>query len=153
MNTTTETDAFVTLVCAACDQPIGKQYKLSPLDSISIPSLVHRQTAPRFVLSRGALTSYVLGSTSSGSNDGAEIHAAIGEAAGIVANAEAALLLPETTARFDALERADGDVRLQLAQLMRVVLSLDQRLRSVEERNGDRAADVGAERSKRPHLG
>ena len=118
---------YASLQCSACKHPLGRQYSQPPQPSLE--NVVHREEAPRYTLSRVALESYVLGSAQSGPSSNGTNDAGQSSATAI-----------EPATRIEALETSEADVRLQLAQVMRVVLALDQRLRSLE--------DVGPERKR-----
>ena len=140
-------DSFTSLQCSSCKHPLGRCYSSPPQPALAY--VVHQKDAPRYALSRASLESYMLGSAASGQLDGKIEDCGTGEAGasnghdkcerGLAGAAAAALeeVLPST--RIEALERSDADVRVQLAQVMRVVLALDQRLRSLESDGGDAA--------------
>lgn len=146
-----ETDASATLSCAACGHTLGQQYKKPP--TAALDGIVHSSSSPRYALTRGALDSYVLGSAA---QDNGEVVAPADdtEGRGSVAPTglamEAAAMSSAAIARIDALESADADVQLQIAQLMRVVLSLDQRLRTFEELERDGDDNAAGRGRKRP---
>ena len=132
--------AFATLRCSACHHKLGRCYQQPPKESLT--HLVHRDDAPRYTLSRASLESYVLGSTQAKHTTGG------GTSSSTELSSDVALL-PIPSERVAALEASEADMRLQLSQLMRVVLALDQRLRSLEV--GDGAAGDGLAR-KRHHA-
>lgn len=121
-------EAFSELRCSACQHNLGKCFTQPPQPSLT--DLVHRKDAPRYALSRAALQSYVLGSAQA---EHAVNGAPAGGAAGNDSPSPEMLQRFEPNGRLEALETSETAVRLQLAQLMRVVLALDERLRSLED--------------------
>ena len=150
--------AFLQLRCAACEHAVGRVYRQAPS-----PALIHildQPAAPRYALEQTALASYVLGSA------GLAAFGAVDAEQTADADAADAQQSPpdghpqhqhqhqqqrvglsatldggggaSTAAELDAM-------REQMGQLMRVVLALDQRLRSVEadgaNRGGAREGD------------
>ena len=134
-------DGCLPLHCSACEHVVGRLYEQAP--QLALTHLVHRPEAPRYCLVQDALASYVLGSA------GLQVNAAAVEDEEAVADSAKRQKLTDASAatgvdgiaaaagdgsgRLEALESSDANVRQQLAQLMRVVLALDQRLRGLEE--------------------
>lgn len=139
-----ETSEFFTLRCSSCKHDLGRRYKAAP--SSSLDDIVHRPEAPRLCLTRLSLECYVLGSANQASiGDNANgMHCSDHQ----TASSPGALVSTggHVEGRVQALERTEADVREQLAQLMRVVLALDQRLRSLEG-DGD-GSELGGERKR-----
>ena len=117
---------FGKLSCSKCDAELGRIYRRA---EPALQHIVHQPSAPRYTLYRAALGSYVLGSAK-------EQH----DAAQPGREADAPREVPPAASQSVADPSAAADeVRVQLAQLMRVVLGLDQRLRAIEQ--GGLAAD------------
>ena len=148
-------DNYLPLHCSACEHVVGRLYEQAP--QLALVHLVHRPEAPRYCLVQDALASYVLGSAGLPVDTAAEESeeaaadsakrqkvtdaAAATRADGIAAAATVAAAGDGSSSlRLDALESSDANVRQQLAQLMRVVLALDQRLRGLEESGASAAA-------------
>jgi hypothetical protein len=143
------------LRCAHCNHELGRTYKQPPTPALS--SLVHQDGTPRYCLTRSALESYVLGTAkmqhdaqgvASGNGAAAlsdEPHGASEAGMGLAADA-IATGSGDVLSRLRSLEGSGADARVQLAQLMRVVLALDQRLRAVEKEEED---NDGEERKRR----
>jgi len=123
--------SFSTLRCAACCHTLGRRYAQPPQPALI--QVVHRLEAPRYALSRAALESYVLGSAQVEHDaqlvNGIERHPM---AAGVGGSASHLEIAAESAARIVALQQSEADMRLQLGQVMRVVLALDQRLKALE---------------------
>jgi hypothetical protein len=144
--------AFLRLRCAACEHQVGRVYRQAP--SPALAHIVDEPSAPRYALEQTALASYVLGSAGV-----AAFGAADGEHAADADAADAQQPPPldgqprqppteqqqqqqqQQQQRVGGLDSAGSAsaaaeldaMREQMGQLMRVVLALDQRLRSVEE--------------------
>ena len=146
---------FQTLRCAACQNIVGRLYQRAPLPSLE--HLVHQQHAPRFSLTQDALASYVLGSAglAAGQDGGADANpeaeatsgadngpASSNGGGGGTGAEQSQSNASATSAELDAM-------REQMAQLMRVVLALDQRLQSVEAERATAAISESEERRKR----
>ena len=122
------------LRCAKCEHKLGHLYTKAPEPSLA--SLVSTQDAPRYALTRAALECYVLGSARdahnltgvSGTRADIESSHSVTDEGAIPEQRQ----LVDPTSRLHALESSEADVRTQLSQLMRVVLALDQRLRTLE---------------------
>ncbi len=126
----------VTLSCGWCEHVLGRLYRQAPSD-LALPApqgLVHRDDAPRYSLLRGALESYALG-TAGLQRDGEAGGGSAGGGGGRGGIEEDAAAGASTLVA--RLEAGEADVRTQLAQLMRVVLGLDGRLRSLESHADD----------------
>jgi hypothetical protein len=121
-----DADEALPLHCSACEHLLGRMYRRAPAPDLD--RLVHTRDAPRFSLAQSALASYVLGSAAAASaaaatNGDSDAHGG-GSEAQIGSAAGGELSAPR--------EGADEGTQQQLTQLMRVVLALDQRLRSLE---------------------
>ena len=153
------------LVCTGCGATLGRSYAAAPPE---LAALVHAEDAPRYVLLRAALSSYLLGSI------GEHHHAAKGLARPLAQygdpDAPAANGggrrrrgrrrrggggggAAEQLARLGALEAEGASLRSSVSNIMRVVLALDERLRGVEEARGAAArpnghAEEGAARKR-----
>ena len=148
--------SFAPLHCSACEHPLGRIYREPPRPELE--GLVHTNDQPRYSLLQSALASYVLGSAAvhGASEDALATSAPPGEAA-IALNGAAGVPHLAGGERLDVLETNEASTRMQLTQLMRVVLALDQRLRSIEEERaasggggGDAASHRDEPASKRP---
>lgn len=124
------TDNFRTLSCGACGHLLGRCYAPVPgtLDVVA-----HHEGAPRYTLHTASLESYVIGTCA-----GLAPAPAGGEGGEGTATEQLALAGPAA---------ADEGTRLQITQLMRVVLSLDQRLKLIEASN---SLGNGAAKAKSP---
>ena len=140
----------------------------SPVPGDPLAALVHAEDAPRYVLLRAALSSYLLGSigehhhaakglarplaqygdpdapAANGGGGGGGAGADGGSGGGGAA---------EQLARLGALEAEGASLRSSVSNIMRVVLALDERLRGVEEARGAAArpnghAEEGAARKR-----
>ena len=125
------------LYCTACQHEVGRLYHRAPEPSFE--ALVHAPSQPRYCLMQKALASYVLGSAAAyGSlDDGnaaemAGTTVSLSESPAVAELDTGGSLQLGTVGRLDALESSDVSARQQLTQLMRVVLALDQRLRTLE---------------------
>ena len=155
------------LVCTGCGATLGRSYAAAPPE---LAALVHAEDAPRYVLLRAALSSYLLGSI------GEHHHAAKGRArplaqygdpdapaaangggggggAGADGGSGGGGGAAEQLARLGALEAEGASLRSSVSNIMRVVLALDERLRGVEEARGAAArpnghAEEGAARKR-----
>lgn len=153
-------EAFATVHCIACQHPLGRCYSQPPQPSLM--HIVHREDTPRYALLRASLESYVLGSAKVARDDADSIGGGGGGKSSSVANGQAGETVAlfaggpdaaapqplESLARIEALESSEADARLQLAQLMRVVLALDQRLRSLEGSSGEAALEPERKRQR-----
>ena len=131
---TTNAEQFQLLRCSACDHVVGRVYHRAPQPHLT--HMVHSDAAPRYSLIHEALCSYELGSavavngsvSAHETNEpDAAVNAALSSEGGMPTSQE--LDIPN---RLGLLERSVASVNEQLAQVMRVVLALDQRLRSTE---------------------
>eukprot|EP00966_Prymnesium_polylepis_P082786 1917214-Prymnesium_polylepis.1 len=140
---------FSKLSCSSCEAELGRVYRQT---TPAMQHIVHARGSPRYTLFRSALGSYVMGSTKTQhdaahpADDGSPADEAAAQPAEAVAHAVDSqcgeTALPSSTA---------DEMRVQLAQLMRVVLGLDQRLRAVEQQGilaGD-SGGVGQKRARR----
>ena len=127
-------ETYRPLRCSACEHLVGRLYREAPQPSLT--SVVHTHERPRYALIHGAIASYVLGSAAAHTlqHDAADAAAPPADELSSVPNGTGAGALQLGTAgRLDALEGSEASMQQQLTQLMRVVLALDQRLRSIEE--------------------
>ena len=141
-----DTGAYDTLHCAACGHGLGRKYRQPPAPNLA--HLIWQDAAPRYCLTRSSLESYVLGSSSQHWPDettepGSGTSAAAANGSSHATQLAASEAGPATS-RVEALERCEADARQQIAQLMRVVLALDQRVHMLE---GDAAA-TGSKRKQ-----
>ena len=135
----TEED-FQLLRCSGCDHVVGRLYRRPPQPGLS--HMVHTDAAPRYCLDHRALETYELGSAAGAHDVNGE--AGTSSSSSKPAQGDGVLDAPNvstgdalaTLRRLETLEQSDAGVKEQLAQLMRVVLALDQRLRGVEETGG-----------------
>ena len=148
------------LVCTGCGATLGRSYAAAPPE---LAALVHAEDAPRYVLLRAALSSYLLGSIGEhhhaakglarplaqyGDPDAPAANGGSGGGAGAEGGGAA-----EQLARLGALEAEGASLRSSVSNIMRVVLALDERLRGVEEARGAAArpnghAEEGAARKR-----
>ena len=139
--------AFLPLHCSACNHVLGRVYQQPPDPSSAF--LVHSNATPRYSLLQSALGSYVLGSAAAHSVAlDPDEEPAPPDSLPPTANGGDHALQPGVAGRIDALESSEASAQQQLTQLMRVVLALDQRLRSLEEAKP--ATGEEASGSKRP---
>jgi hypothetical protein len=135
--------AFIPLMCSSCSCSIGRLYCKAPTRGST--AVVHTPSAPRYSLQTSMLESYVLGSV----KQQHENAGGAGHAGRTTTQVSCSMLpvtvtndaLPHVKSRLASLEGAEADVREQLAQMMRVVLGLDSRLRAVEP--GRRSTEPG----------
>ena len=127
------------LTCSACQAELGRVYYRPPA-SLQHLDIVHQSGASRYTLYRSALGSYALG-TAKAQHD-ASRPASSSEAA---PSSNGVTRVPQQQ-QPEGSSVAD-EVRLQLSQLMRVVLGLDQRLRALEDTPG-REEQLGQKRAR-----
>ena len=121
---------FGKLSCSKCDAELGRIYRRTGQPALQ--HIVHQPSAPRYTLYRAALGSYVLGSAKEQHDAAQPDRDADARAREVPAIASQSVADPSAAA---------DEVRVQLAQLMRVVLGLDQRLRAIEQGGGGLAVD------------
>ena len=155
---------FALLHCSACDHQLGRVYSRSPQPALDI---VHRDGVPRYALVQSALASYVLGSAALHVADSQQqrpnareldergVGAADDQQQQPLPQQHTPAMLPQQRPVLQLVD-ASGEASfreqlaghdLQLTQLMRVVLALDARLRSLED--GGQEPEAG---DKRPRV-
>ena len=113
---------FSKLSCSSCKAELGRIYQAAP----AMQSVVHTQEKPRYTLYRCALGSYVLGSAKTQ-------HDALQPSLDALQGSAPKEVPAVSQESFSKCSPATDEVRMQLSQLMRVVLGLDQRLRFIEQ--------------------